>query len=154
MKVRAMTYTPDFVDPNNKWIIEVKGYANDVFPLKWKLFKVKPKKQNPDFVDYHIQTTLRDKIHTISANLKRDFKSEEACIQRITYYVDIIHNRLKKIDLGMDASPTHKIYLNKQNYSIMERQLLAVCFESNGRYIASLSYEDFTIQKDISKEGL
>ena len=122
--------------------------------LKWKLFEVKPKKQNPDFDDYHIQTTLRDKIHTISANLKRDFKSEEACIQRITYYVDIIHNRLKKIDLGMDSSPTHKIYLNKQNYSIMERQLLAVCFESNGRYIASLSYEDFTIQKDLSKEGL
>ena len=54
----------------------------------------------------------------------------------------------------MDSSPTHKIYLNKQNYSIMERQLLAVCFESNGRYIASLSYEDFTIQKDLSKEGL
>ena len=26
--------------------------------LKWKLFEVKPKKQNPDFDDYHIQTTL------------------------------------------------------------------------------------------------
>ena len=39
-KVRAITYTPDFVDPNGKWIIEVKGYANDVFPIKWKLFKV------------------------------------------------------------------------------------------------------------------
>ena len=39
MKVRAITYTPDFIDPNGKWIIEVKGFANDVFPLKWKLFK-------------------------------------------------------------------------------------------------------------------
>ena len=38
-KVRDITYTPDFVDPNGKWIIEVKGFANDVFPLKWKLFK-------------------------------------------------------------------------------------------------------------------
>ena len=38
-KVRSITYTPDFVDPNGKWIIEVKGFANDVFPLKWKLFK-------------------------------------------------------------------------------------------------------------------
>jgi hypothetical protein len=38
-KVRDITYTPDFVDPNGKWIIEVKGYANDVFPLKWKMFK-------------------------------------------------------------------------------------------------------------------
>ena len=39
-KVRSITYTPDFVDPKNKWIIEVKGYANDVFPIKWKLFKL------------------------------------------------------------------------------------------------------------------
>ena len=39
-KVRAITYTPDFVDPEGKWIIEVKGYANDVFPVKWKLFKM------------------------------------------------------------------------------------------------------------------
>jgi len=38
-KVRNITYTPDFVDPNDKWIIEVKGFANDTFPLKWKLFK-------------------------------------------------------------------------------------------------------------------
>lgn len=37
--VRAITYTPDFVDMENKWVIEVKGYANDVFPIKWKLFK-------------------------------------------------------------------------------------------------------------------
>lgn len=38
-KIRDITYTPDFVDPNGKWIIEVKGFANDVFPIKWKLFK-------------------------------------------------------------------------------------------------------------------
>ena len=38
-KVRDITYTPDFVDPNGKWIIEVKGFANDVFPIKWKMFK-------------------------------------------------------------------------------------------------------------------
>ena len=38
-KIRPITYTPDFVDPNGKWIIEVKGFANDVFPLKWKMFK-------------------------------------------------------------------------------------------------------------------
>jgi len=39
VKTRAITYTPDFVDINRKWIIEVKGFANDVFPIKWKLFK-------------------------------------------------------------------------------------------------------------------
>lgn len=35
--VRAITYTPDFVGKG--WIIETKGNPNDVFPLKWKLFK-------------------------------------------------------------------------------------------------------------------
>ena len=38
-KIRAITYTPDFVDPKGKWIIETKGYANESFPLRWKLFK-------------------------------------------------------------------------------------------------------------------
>ena len=38
-KIRDITYTPDFVDPHGRWIIEVKGYANDVFPIKWKMFK-------------------------------------------------------------------------------------------------------------------
>tara|TARA_R110000751_G_scaffold112495_4_gene211361 strand:- start:2468 stop:2962 length:495 start_codon:yes stop_codon:yes gene_type:complete len=38
-KVRDITYTPDFVDPNGKWVIECKGFANERFPLKWKMFK-------------------------------------------------------------------------------------------------------------------
>lgn len=39
--VRQMTYTPDFVfDYNNQtYIVECKGYPNDVFPVKFKLFK-------------------------------------------------------------------------------------------------------------------
>ena len=38
-KIRDITYPPDFVDPHGRWVIEVKGYANDVFPIKWKMFK-------------------------------------------------------------------------------------------------------------------
>ena len=37
--VRAITYTPDFVDVEEEWIIETKGWENDSFPLRWKLFK-------------------------------------------------------------------------------------------------------------------
>ena len=37
-KVRDITYTPDFIDPEGKWIIECKGFANERFPLKWKMF--------------------------------------------------------------------------------------------------------------------
>lgn len=37
---RNITYTPDFTISNDKMdiFIEVKGYINDVFPLKFKLF--------------------------------------------------------------------------------------------------------------------
>lgn len=38
-KIRAITYTPDFVNIDDRWIIECKGYANEQFPLRWKLFK-------------------------------------------------------------------------------------------------------------------
>lgn len=36
-KIRPMTYTPDFVHSN--FIIECKGFGNDVWPVKEKLFK-------------------------------------------------------------------------------------------------------------------
>lgn len=35
--VRGITYTPDFVGED--FIIECKGWMNDSFPLRWKLFK-------------------------------------------------------------------------------------------------------------------
>lgn len=37
--IRPMTYTPDFVNEELNFIIECKGFPNDAFPLKWKLFK-------------------------------------------------------------------------------------------------------------------
>lgn len=36
-KIRPMTYKPDFVGSN--FIIECKGFGNDSFPLRWKMFK-------------------------------------------------------------------------------------------------------------------
>lgn len=36
-KVLPITYTPDFVGED--FIIETKGYANEAFPTKWKMFK-------------------------------------------------------------------------------------------------------------------
>ena len=42
-KIRYMSYLPDFTNINHEtkegWILEVKGFANDAWPLKWKLFK-------------------------------------------------------------------------------------------------------------------
>ncbi len=37
--VRAITYTPDFTNLKQNWIIECKGFPNLAFPLRWKLFK-------------------------------------------------------------------------------------------------------------------
>lgn len=36
-RVRGMTFTPDFVGDN--FVVECKGFMNDAFPLRWKLFK-------------------------------------------------------------------------------------------------------------------
>ena len=49
-KIRPITYTPDFVAPNGKFIIETKGYANESFPLRWKLFKKHLKDNNLQYV--------------------------------------------------------------------------------------------------------
>jgi hypothetical protein len=36
-KVLPITYTPDFI--GDGFIIETKGYANESFPMKWKMMK-------------------------------------------------------------------------------------------------------------------
>ena len=36
-KIRPITYTPDFI--GNEWILETKGIANELFPMRWKLIK-------------------------------------------------------------------------------------------------------------------
>ena len=36
-KIRGMYFTPDFV--GDDFVIECKGFMNDAFPLRWKLFK-------------------------------------------------------------------------------------------------------------------
>lgn len=40
-KLLGITYTPDFTFDYNGWhvIIEVKGFQNDVFPYKFKMFR-------------------------------------------------------------------------------------------------------------------
>lgn len=39
-KVSKVSYTPDFIGKNERWFIEVKGRANESFPIRWKLFKM------------------------------------------------------------------------------------------------------------------
>ena len=52
-KVRAITYTPDFV--GNGFIIECKGRPNESFPIRWKLFKRYISTHYPDVTLYKPQ---------------------------------------------------------------------------------------------------
>jgi hypothetical protein len=72
-KVRGMVFTPDFVGIN--FIIECKGFMNDAFPLRWKLFK------------YHLFT---NKLRYI-LYLPRNKQDVELVVQ------DIISNYTRKI---------------------------------------------------------
>jgi hypothetical protein len=70
-KIRGITYTPDFVNLKDKWIIECKGYANDQFPLRWKLFKktINDKELNFDLYLPTNQTQVDETIRLI--NIKK-----------------------------------------------------------------------------------
>jgi hypothetical protein len=71
-KIRGITYTPDFVKEKDRWIIECKGYANDQFPLRWKLFKKMINKNNLNF-DLYLPTNKTQVDETIRIiNIKKN----------------------------------------------------------------------------------
>jgi hypothetical protein len=61
-KIRPITYKPDFV--GESFIIECKGFPNDAFPLKEKLFKWYMKKNMPGMI-YFIVRTQKNADETI-----------------------------------------------------------------------------------------
>ena len=74
--VRKITYTPDFIIPSG--IIECKGFANDAFPIKWKILKwclyMKKKKtklyivKNQTQVRELIKQIKNEQVHKLSPN--------------------------------------------------------------------------------------
>jgi hypothetical protein len=52
-KILPIKYTPDFI--GDGFIVEVKGRANDSFPLRWKLFKKLINEKFPDVTLYKPQ---------------------------------------------------------------------------------------------------
>ena len=69
-KIRGITYTPDFVNIKDRWIIECKGYANEQFPLRWKLFKKMINENGLDF-DLYLptnQTQVEETMKLININ--------------------------------------------------------------------------------------
>lgn len=63
LKVRPITYKPDFIYAN--YIIECKGFANDSFPLREKLFKYFLYNTASDYKFYVIRN-MKEVIELIS----------------------------------------------------------------------------------------
>jgi hypothetical protein len=73
--VRKMTYTPDFV--GEEFVIECKGFSNDAFPLRWKLFKHFLFTNNIQY-DLYLPRNQKQVIEVIEAILsKREEKRKE-----------------------------------------------------------------------------
>lgn len=65
-KYRAMTYLPDFVGKN--FIIECKGFPNESWPLRKKLFEYALVRDNLKYDFYEVHT--QKEVDTLVLNLK------------------------------------------------------------------------------------
>lgn len=65
-KYRAMTYKPDFVGKD--FIIECKGYANESWPIRKKLFEYALVRDNLHYDFYEVHT--QKEVDTLVLNLK------------------------------------------------------------------------------------
>lgn len=65
-KYRAMTYLPDFVGKD--FIIECKGYGNDAWPLRKKLFEYALVRDNLKYDFYEVHT--QKEVDALVLNLK------------------------------------------------------------------------------------
>ena len=66
-KIRAITYKPDFII-DDKIVIECKGYRNDSWPLRKKLFEYALVKDNLKYDFYEVHT--QKEVDTLVLNLK------------------------------------------------------------------------------------
>ena len=64
--IRAMTYLPDFVGKD--FIIECKGFGNDAFPLRWKIFKYVLFQQKSNYKLYLVRN--KQEVDQVISTLK------------------------------------------------------------------------------------
>lgn len=68
--IRPITFTPDFVDRQGRFVIECKGWPNDAFPLRWKLFK-RYLTINGDPSDLYLPRNQKDVLDTIEILIQK-----------------------------------------------------------------------------------
>lgn len=67
-KYQNIKITPDFVDLDNKIILEIKGRPNEAFPMRWKLMKRYFSINDPTykvFIAKSNQTNVKEEIRKI-----------------------------------------------------------------------------------------
>ena len=69
-KIRNVTYTPDFII-NDKYLIEIKGMKNDVYPLKQKMFRQLLETTSYMFFEVHTLVQLQQAIKIIKDDIAR-----------------------------------------------------------------------------------
>ena len=71
-KIRGITYTPDFVNEKDRWIIECKGLRTEAFNLRWKMFKnILAKKKK--FYDLYMPGTKTQVLEVVQL-IKQKYK--------------------------------------------------------------------------------
>lgn len=68
-KIRAVTITPDFVNLDKKIIIEVKGYATDIYKLRLKVFKKHLGMNRDEYTIYHVKN--QKQVEDVILDIKR-----------------------------------------------------------------------------------
>ncbi len=142
---------------------DIKNYKAEIkegeISLNSKLFNIKPKVPNPDFENYWVFTTLDNKIHTISATIKKKFNSKVLCEVETQFYIDTVDERLKKKYRTHPLSKRHYLYIN--NNEKLQLDLMLTCVKDKDHFSALIWLNDWIIkdimnfmQKDLSKEGL
>ncbi|MFA5396674.1 MAG: DUF1064 domain-containing protein [Methanogenium sp.] len=84
-KIQPITYTPDFVGTD--FIIECKGYPNDSFPLRWKLFLYYLYKNKSNYIAYlpHTYKEVDEVIINILKKRENDVRKRDKKIRSKRY---------------------------------------------------------------------
>jgi hypothetical protein len=89
-KVQKISYTPDFVGKD--FIIECKGWANESFPLRWKLFKYMLYTKKLDYDVYLPHTPVEvDKVIS-KIKLKQENVSTRGIKKQVQRYKQLLTN--------------------------------------------------------------
>lgn len=110
INVREMSFTPDFVNEEQGWVIECKGFPSEAFPLKWKLFKQYLNNNNKNYTLYLPRKKKQiDQVISIlltKINKKMIDASFIATLKKLSFGDNI---EIERINTALQQQDKHKI---------------------------------------------